>query len=235
MLPIKDDQPRYSTPYVNGFIIGLNIFIFLLQWLQLMQDPRLYEMTARQFGVVPAHFTAFLQGHSPYTPGQIIFPFFTSMFLHGGWMHVLGNMWFLYIFGDNIEDYLGHFKYLLFYLLAGLFAIATQVMIDPYSHLPTVGASGAIAGVLGAYFILYPRARVLTWFFVFLFYLPAWVMLGYWFVFQFFAGAASLSIARSGHDVGGVAVWAHVGGFVAGLVMVKLFGERARRYPYAWR
>jgi membrane associated rhomboid family serine protease len=185
--------------------------------------------------MVPAHFTGFLQGSPQYTFGQVVLPFFTSMFLHGGWMHVLGNMWFLYIFGDNIEDYLGHFKYLLFYLACGLFAMATQVLIFPYSNLPTVGASGAIAGVLGAYFILYPRARVLTWFFVFLFYLPAWVMLGYWFVFQFFAGAATLSMARPGRDVGGVAVWAHVGGFVAGLLMVKLFGERARRYPYAWR
>jgi len=235
MFPIRDDQPRYSTPYINGFLIGLNIFIFLLQWLQMVQDPRLADVTARQFGVVPAHLVEFLHGSSRYSFGQIVLPFFTSMFLHGGWMHVLGNMWFLYIFGDNVEDYLGHFKYLLFYIIAGLMAMATQVMIYPFSNLPTVGASGAIAGVLGAYFILYPRARVLTWFFVFLFYLPAWVMLGYWFVFQFFAGAASLSMVRPGHDVGGVAVWAHVGGFVAGMIMVKLFGERSRRYPYAYR
>ena len=235
MLPIRDDQPRYSTPYVNSFLIGLNLFIYFLQFLQSVQDPRLAEMTLRQFGVVPMHFTAFVHGSPRYTFGQAIFPFFTSMFLHGGWLHVLGNMWFLYIFGDNIEDYLGHFKYLMFYVISGLLAMATQVLIYPHSNLPTVGASGAIAGVLGAYFILYPRARVLTWFFVFLFYLPAWVMLGYWFVFQFFAGAASLSIGRTGRDVGGVAVWAHVGGFVAGLVMVKLFGERARRYPYAYR
>ena len=115
-------------------------------------------------------------------------PFFTSMFLHAGWMHVLGNMWFLYIFGDNVEDYLGHFKYLVFYLLAGLIAMGTQVAIYPHSNVPTVGASGAIAGVLGAYFLLYPRARVLTWFFVFVLYIPAWVMLGEWFVLQFLAG-----------------------------------------------
>lgn len=235
MLPIRDDQPRFSTPYVNSFLIGLNIFIYLLQFLQSVQDPRLAETTLRQFGMVPLHFTAFLHGSPRYTFGQAIFPFFTSMFLHGGWLHVLGNMWFLYIFGDNVEDYLGHFKYLLFYVISGLLAMAAQVLIYPYSNLPTVGASGAIAGVLGAYFILYPRARVLTWFFVFLFYLPAWVMLGYWFVFQFFTGAASLSVARPGRDVGGVAVWAHVGGFLAGLLMVKLFGERARRYPYAYR
>jgi hypothetical protein len=164
-----------------------------------------------------------------------VIPFFTSMFLHAGWMHVLGNMWFLYIFGDNVEDHLGHFQYLIFYVLCGLLAMATQVAVYPSSNLPTVGASGAIAGVLGAYFILYPRSRVLTWFFVFVLYLPAWIVLGEWFVLQFAAGAATLSMAPRGRDVGGVAVWAHVGGFVAGLVMVKLFPERSRRTPYAYR
>jgi membrane associated rhomboid family serine protease len=232
MFPIKDDQPRYSTPYVNGFLIALNILIYLFQS---TLDPRSYELFARQFGVVPSHFSALLAGSPKYPLPAIIIPFFTSMFVHAGWMHVLGNMWFLFIFGDNIEDYLGHFKYLVFYVLSGLIAMATQVAIYPSSNLPTVGASGAIAGVLGAYFILYPRARVLTWFFVFVFYIPAWIMLGYWFVFQFFVGAATLSMARPGHDVGGVAVWAHVGGFVAGLVMIKIFPERARRYPYAYR
>jgi membrane associated rhomboid family serine protease len=235
MLPIKDDQPRYSTPYVNGFLIGFNILIFFLQWSQQIADPRAADIFARQFGEVPSHLAAFLSGSSRYTLPQVILPFFTSMFLHASWIHVLGNMWFLFIFGDNIEDYLGHFKYLIFYLISGLLAMATQVAIYPTSNVPTVGASGAIAGVLGAYFILYPRARVLTWFFVFVVYIPAWVMLGYWFVLQFFAGAAALSIRHPGHDVGGVAVWAHVGGFIAGVVMIKLFPERARRYPYAYR
>ena len=232
MFPIKDDQPRFSTPYVNGFLIGLNILIYLFQS---TLDPRSYELFARQFGVVPSHLAAFLAGSPKYPLAAIVIPFFTSMFLHAGWMHVLGNMWFLFIFGDNIEDYLGHFTYLVFYVLSGLMAMATQVAIYPNSNLPTVGASGAIAGVLGAYFILYPRARVLTWFFVFVFYIPAWVMLGYWFVLQFFAGAVTLSMAQTGRDVGGVAVWAHVGGFVAGLVMIKIFPERRRRYPYAYR
>jgi membrane associated rhomboid family serine protease len=232
MFPIKDDQPRYSTPFVNGFLIVLNILIYLFQ---ASLDPQSYEVFARQFGVVPSHLSAFLAGSPKYPLPAIVIPFFTSMFLHAGWMHVLGNMWFLYIFGDNIEDYLGHFKYLVFYVLCGLFAMATQVAVYPHSNLPTVGASGAIAGVLGAYFILYPRARVLTWFFVFVFYVPAWVMLGYWFVLQFMAGAVTLSVAEAGRDVGGVAVWAHVGGFVAGLVMVKLFPERGRRTPYAYR
>src|SRR5690348_10119426 len=170
MIPIKDDQPRYSTPYVNWFLIAINILIFLFQSLL---DPRSGELFARQFGEVPAHLAAFLSGSPRYSLPEVVLPFFTSMFLHGSWMHVLGNMWFLYIFGDNIEDYLGHFKYLTFYLLAGLIAMGTQVAIYSHSNVPTVGASGAIAGVLGAYFILYPRARVLTWFFVFVFYIPA--------------------------------------------------------------
>jgi membrane associated rhomboid family serine protease len=232
MFPIKDDQPRYSTPYVNGFLIGINILIYLFQS---TLNPRAFEQFARQFGMVPNHLSLFLSGSPKYSLAEAVLPFLTSMFLHAGWMHVLGNMWFLYIFGDNIEDYLGHFKYLVFYLLSGLIAMATQVAIYPHSNIPTVGASGAIAGVLGAYFLLYPRARVLTWFFVFVLYLPAWIVLGEWFVLQFFAGAASLSMAQAGKDVGGVAVWAHVGGFVSGLVMIKLFPERERRYPYAYR
>ena len=236
MLPIKDDQPSYSTPYVTWFLIALNLLIYLFQfYLQMTLDPRSYELFVREFGEVPAHLAAFVAGSHRYTVPQVAVPFFTSMFLHGSWMHVIGNMWFLYIFGDNVEDYLGHFKFLSFYLVSGLIAMATQVAIYPQSNVPTVGASGAIAGVLGAYFILYPRARVLTWFFVFVLYLPAWVVLGEWFVLQFLAGAASLSTAQMGRDVGGVAVWAHVGGFIAGVVIVKVFPERARRSPYAYR
>lgn len=232
MFPIRDDQPRYSTPYINWFLIAINILVYLFQS---SLDPRSYELFARQFGVVPSHLSAFLAGSPKYPLVAIVVPYFTSMFLHAGWLHVLSNMWYLYIFGDNIEDYLGHFNYLVFYVLCGLLAMATQVAVYPNSNLPTVGASGAIAGILGAYFILYPRARVLTWFFVFVLYLPAWIVLGEFFVLNFFSGAATLSMAPRGRDVGGVAVWAHVGGFVAGLVMVKLFPERERRTPYAYR
>lgn len=232
MLPLKDDQPRYSTPYVNWFLIGLNILIFFFQW---SLGPRGDERFVQVYGEVPSHLAAFLAGSPRYTLPAVVIPFFTSMFLHGSWMHVLGNMWFLYIFGDNVEDYLGHFKFLVFYLIAGLLAMGTQVAIYPHSNVPTVGASGAIAGVLGAYFLLYPRARVLTWFFVFVLYLPAWVVLGEWFVLNFFSGAASLSMAQAGRDMGGVAFWAHIGGFIAGMVMIKIFPERARRYPYAYR
>jgi len=217
---------------VNTFLIVLNILIYFYQW---TLGPRGGEAFQQIYGEVPAHLAAFLGGSSRYTLPDVIVPFFTSMFLHGGWMHVLGNMWFLFIFGDNIEDYLGHFKYLLFYLLCGLLAMSTQVAMYPHSNVPTVGASGAIAGVLGAYFLLYPRARVLTWFFVFVLYLPAWIVLGEWFVLQFAAGTASLSSAQPGRDLGGVAVWAHIGGFIAGMALVKLFGERAQRHPYAYR
>src|ERR1051326_7742678 len=158
MFPIKDDQPRYSTPYVNGFLIVLNILIYLFQS---TLDPRSYELFARQFGVVPSHFLAFLAGSPRYPLPAIIIPFFTSMFVHAGWMHVLGNMWFLFIFGDNIEDYLGHFKYLVFYVLSGLIAMATQVAIYPNSNLPTVGASGGGAGGggVGVFFFFIVRAR----------------------------------------------------------------------------
>jgi len=231
MLPLKDDQASYSTPYVNWFLIGLNILIFLFQ---ATLDPRSSKLLAQQFGEVPSHLAAFVAGSHRYSLPQVLLPFFTSMFLHGGWAHVLGNMWFLYIFGDNVEDYLGHFKYLVFYLMSGLIAMGTQVAIYPHSNVPTIGASGAIAGVLGAYFVLYPRARVLTWFFVFILYIPAWFVLGEWFVMQFLYGTASLSAAQAGRDLGGVAFWAHVGGFVAGMLMIKLFPERSRRSPYAY-
>ncbi len=232
MLPLKDDQPRYSVPYVNGFLIAINLLIFVFES---TLDRRGAELLAREFGVVPSHIAAFLSGSPRYSLPQVVIPLFTSMFLHGGWMHVLGNMWFLFIFGDNVEDYLGHFKYLVFYIVAGLLAMITQVAIYPYSNVPTVGASGAIAGVLGAYFLLYPRARVLTWFFVFIIYIPAWFVLGEWFVMQFFQGAATLSLAQAGRDVGGVAFWAHIGGFISGMVMIKIFPERRRRTPYAYR
>src|SRR5215475_7788400 len=232
MFPIKDDQPRYSTPFINTFLIVLNIVVFFYEW---TLGPRGGDALLRVYGEVPAHLAAFLSGSPRYTLPAVVVPFFTSMFLHAGWMHVLGNMWFLFIFGDNIEDHLGHFKYLIFYLLCGLIAMATQVAVNPQSNVPTVGASGAIAGVLGAYFLLYPRARVLTWFLVFVIYLPAWIVLGEWFVVQFVSGTSTLSIARAGHDVGGVAFWAHIGGFIAGFALIKLFPERKQRHPYAYR
>jgi membrane associated rhomboid family serine protease len=229
MIPIRDDTPRFSTPYVTYFLITLNLLIFFFEF---SLPPESLKILLYQFGMVPAHFTRFLAGGGDLGLAAVTLPALTSMFLHGSWGHVIGNMWFLWIFGDNIEDYLGHFKYLLFYLLSGLAAAFAQLILNPHSVVPTVGASGAIAGVLGAYFVLYPRARVLIWFPVFfLFYLPAWVMLGYWFVMQFLSGAAS-SVAYYSDTHGGVAFWAHVGGFLAGILLIKAMPERPQRYRY---
>jgi len=229
MLPIRDDQPRYSTPLVTWFLIALNLLIFVFE---ASLDQRSLNALIHQFGVIPSHLGALLAGSHRFPLAVVAVPFFTSMFLHGSWMHVIGNMWFLYIFGDNVEDYLGHFKYLVFYILTGLIAMTAQVVINLHSTLPTVGASGAIAGVLGAYFILYPRARVLTWFFVFVVWIPAWIILGYWFVLNFLSGTAT-TLAMQGPNMGGVAFWAHVGGFISGALLVKAFGERQLRHPYA--
>jgi membrane associated rhomboid family serine protease len=231
MLPLRDDQPRYSTPSVTYFLIGINLVIFFFE---ATLDPRSLDLLIRQFGVVPSHLAAFLAGSSKYSLAAVVLPFFTSMFLHGSWMHVLGNMWFLYIFGDNVEDYLGHFRYLVFYVLTGLIAMVAQVAVNLHSTMPTVGASGAIAGILGAYFVLYPKARVLTWFFVFVLWVPAWIILGYWFVLNFLSGTET-ALAVHRQNMGGVAFWAHVGGFISGALLVKLFPERSRRYPYAYQ
>ncbi len=231
MLPIRDDQPRYSTPWVNYFLIGLNLVIFCFES---TLGPRNLELLVRQFAVVPSHLAAFLSGSPEYPLAAIILPFFTSLFLHGSWMHVIGNVWFLYIFGDNVEDYLGHFKYLVFYLLTGVLAMGTHMAMNLHSTAPALGASGAIAGVLGAYFVLYPKARVLTWFFVFVLWVPAWIILGYWFVLNFLSGTAT-ALAVQRQNMGGVAFWAHVGGFISGALLVKVLGERRLRYPYAVR
>jgi membrane associated rhomboid family serine protease len=228
MIPIRDDQPRFSKPFLTYFLIALNVLIYVFQ---AALDPGSFKALVFQFGMIPAHVTTLLTGGGGSIPAALL-PLLTSMFLHGSWMHVLANMWFLWIFGDNIEDYLGHFQYLVFYLLSGLVAALAQIALDPYSRVPNVGASGAIAGVLGAYFLLYPRARLLTWFPpIFFFHLPAWVMLGYWFVYQFLSGATT-SITSSGGTGGGIAFWAHVGGFVAGIVLIKIFPERPRRDRY---
>jgi membrane associated rhomboid family serine protease len=234
MLPLRDDQPRYSTPSVTYFLIGINLVIFFFE---ATLDPRSLEVLIRQFGVVPSHVAAFLAGSSKYSLPAVVLPFFTSLFLHGSWVHVIGNMWFLYIFGDNVEDYLGHFKYLVFYLLTGVLAMGTQVVVNLHSSVPAVGASGAIAGILGAYFVLYPRSRVLTWIFEVIFvvvWLPAWIVLGSWFLFNFLSGT-STALAIHKQNMGGIAFWAHVGGFISGALLVKVFGERRRRYPYAYQ
>ncbi|MGA2696214.1 MAG: rhomboid family intramembrane serine protease [Terriglobales bacterium] len=230
MIPLRDETPRYSTPYVTYFIIALNVVVFCLE---LAADTRgQLDPLIRQFGVVPRRFTLDL-APAHFDPVGAFVPILTAMFLHASWLHIIGNMWVLWIFGDNIEDYLGHFPYLLFYLGTGVIAFLTHIALNPSSRLPTLGASGAIAGVMGAYFLLYPRARVLIWFPpIFFFHLPAWLVLGYWFLIQFLSGTAT-SIGGTG-AAGGVAVWAHVGGFLAGMALIKLLPERSRRRYGAW-
>jgi membrane associated rhomboid family serine protease len=247
MIPLKDDAPRVSTPYVTYFLIIVNTVIFLLEWWIGQRNPPQFESILWDLGVVPARFPVVLfnqgyvpwdlvyQLHTRFVPTAAAFvPVFTSMFLHGSWMHLIFNMLSLWIFGDNVEDYLGHFRYIVLYLVSGVAATAVHTLFNLNSTVPTVGASGAIAGVMGAYFLLYPRARVLTivpFFFVWFMWLPAWIVLGYFFVGQFLLGAAS-SIAVRGGTAGGVAVWAHVGGFLAGMLLIKLFPARSRRYYY---
>jgi hypothetical protein len=227
MIPLRDDQPAFSTPFINYFLIVVNVLVFLWEFSVGIQSPRALSAFVGEFALVPQHTVAVLTGQSYDSTASGILPLFTSMFLHGGLLHVAGNMLFLWIFGDNVEDYLGHFRYLAFYLGSGIAAGFTHLLLNISSRVPTVGASGAIAGVMGAYFILYPRARVLTWFPpIFLFRVPAWLILGYWFLMQFFIGTATAA-AQSG-----IAVWAHIGGFVAGVLMIKVFAERPHRYRY---
>jgi membrane associated rhomboid family serine protease len=213
MFPLRDTQPSYSKPVVTVLLIVVNILVFLFE---ISLEPFARNEFIAAYGLVPDQFS-FLN-------------VLTSMFLHGGWMHVLGNMWFLWIFGDNVEDLLGHWKFLLFYLLCGVAAALGQVLSNPYSTAPMVGASGAIAGVMGAYLIKFPRARVLTLVFILFFIttieIPAPIMLAYWFVIQLFSGLGS--IARTHLTDGGVAFFAHVGGFIAGMVLVSIMGVNDR-------
>jgi membrane associated rhomboid family serine protease len=214
MIPLKDDNPTRTFPFVNWALILSNVAVFLYQ----VQLP---ERAAKAFvlhnATIPQRIPAFLAGHLGFQ--MAFYPLFTSMFLHGGLMHLLGNMLFLYIFGDNVEDYFGHVGYLLFYLFCGVGSGVFHVLFNLHSSLPAIGASGAISGVMGAYLVLYPRANVLVWFIIFLVPIPAVFVLGYWFVLQFLEGIGSFGAANS---AGGVAVWAHIGGFLLGLVITGL-------------
>jgi len=230
MIPIRDTIRSQRFPVVNTLLIILNVVFFLFEtWLRPAALDRLFY----SLGLVPIGF--WVGG-----PGRWL-TLLTSMFLHGSWFHVISNMLALYIFGDNVEDRLGHGRYLLFYLLGGVLAGLAHLWAYPLSRLPTVGASGAIAAVLGAYMVLYPRARVITlipvFFFVQVVDVPAIFYLGLWFLSQLFNG--TLALAATTFQGGGVAWWAHIGGFVAGMVLVLLFAPRQRRryYPdefYPW-
>ena len=213
MIPLRDTQPSHSPPFVTATVIALNILVFL------------YQVSLDQF--TGNHF---IEKYALVPDRLQLSDVVTSMFLHGGWMHLIGNMWFLWIYGDNVEDVLGHGKYLMFYLLCGVAAAVVHMTMNPYSRVPTVGASGAIAGVMGAYLIKFPHSRILTLVPIFVFFttmeLPALVILAYWFILQIFAGIGS--IGYSNVSRGGVAWWAHAGGFLAGMLLIYVLGTRER-------
>ena len=215
MIPIRDTTPIKTVPVVNNTIIGINVVFFLVQ---LAQGPA-QDHFVYLYGLVQAKFTV-PQVSAYFSLGQRVISLFTFMFLHGGFMHLIGNMWSLYIFGDNVEDRLGSFRYIIFYLICGMASGLTQLFFNANSNIPTIGASGAIAGVMGAYLILYPRSKILTlipiiiipWFVE----IPAYFFIGFWFILQLVNAAASQAGA------GGIAWWAHIGGFIFGILFLKL-------------
>jgi membrane associated rhomboid family serine protease len=218
MIPLRDIIPSRTTPVVTVSLIAVNVLVFLFE-LSLGDG---IDGFIRDWGVVPATFS--------------IVTLFTSMFLHGGILHVGGNMLYLWIFGDNVEDRMGHGRFITFYLLCGLAAAVGQAYVDPDSTIPMVGASGAIAGVMGAYFVLYPHSRIVTlvplFIFVQIIEIPAIFFLGIWFLMQFLSGVGSIADSATGAN-GGVAFWAHAAGFVAGLVGVMIF-KRPERQRVEW-
>ncbi len=229
MIPIRDENPSETVPVVTRALIAVNAAVFVYE---LMLGPGLRSLFF-EWGLVPLRVTmALSEGTEPWTAPALTFA--TSMFLHGGWAHLIGNMWYLWIFGDNLEDRMGHARFLVYYLLGGIAAAAVQFFLHSTSRVPTVGASGAIAAVLGGYALLFPGARVFTLLPIFPFFqivpLPAVLVLGLWFVLQFFSGALSLGAGVSG----GVAWWAHIGGFVFGLAAVRVFARPPRAPSRAW-
>jgi len=235
MLPIRDTIRSYSFPIVNIFLIGICTVIFLFE---VSLSSRGLDRFIYNYGLVPArlNLTQPLEALLSPTPWLTLF---THMFLHGGWVHFLSNIWILFIFGDNVEDRMGHGRFLAFYLCSGLASGLMQALVSPESQIPAIGASGAIAGVLGAYFVLFPGARVVTLIPVFLFpwfvQIPALFYLGFWFISQLFSGLAALSVPETA-SMGGIAWWAHIGGFAFGFLFHRLFTPRnhpalSRRYP----
>jgi membrane associated rhomboid family serine protease len=225
MIPIKDNVPSRGFPFVTVGLIVVNVVVFLGElaghgWGGMVG-------VANRYGLVPVALTHYLTGEAV-PAGRALLPLFTSMFLHGGLVHLLGNMWFLWIFGDNVEDRLGHARFLVFFLACGVVGNIAHYAFNPDSPIPAIGASGAIAGVLGAYLLSYPTARILVlipFFFIYFIELPALVVLGFWFVLQFVSGAASVVQSQAS---GGVAWWAHIGGFLVGMAIFTLLRPRPR-------
>ena len=222
MIPLRDENPSDTTPVVTHALIALNVFAFLYE----LSMGSYLGYFVRGWGLVPERLALAFTGAEPLPPALLTV--FTAMFLHGGWVHLIGNMWYLWIFGDNIEDRLGHVRFLAFYLLAGVVSAVLHSLANPGSPIPTVGASGAIAGVLGAYAFAFPRARVVTLvpllIFLQIMALPALVVLGLWFVVQLFTGSFALVTGATG----GVAWWAHIGGFAFGVLFMAIFGGAGR-------
>ncbi len=225
MIPISDANPTRRLPVMNWTLIGLNVVVFLYE---LTLRSRQLDNLVATWGVVPSHIL-FGLGHPFQTPWPVWATLITSQFLHAGWAHIIGNMLFLWVFGDNIEDVLGHFGYLFFYLVSGVAAGIVQAVVSGPVQIPSIGASGAIAGVLGAYIVLYPWTRVSILFPIFILFwtidIPAIVVIGWWFIQQFFYGIGVLSSAAAN----GIAFWAHIGGFVTGMIMIVPFIGRAHR------
>lgn len=229
MIPFRDNVPSRRYPIITVSLIVTNIAVFVYQ---LSLPPEMMERFFFQYGVVPAKLHSIFQAPSVVLTG-LGTSFFSSMFLHGGLIHLIGNMWYLWIFGDNVEDRMGPVRFCIFYLLCGVLAGLAHIIFNFNSPLPSIGASGAVAGVLGAYLVSFPFARVLTLVPFFFFFpiveLPAILVLGFWFFVQLFNGTAAMSAASSA--LGGVAWWAHIGGFLAGMVLVGSFAQRpVRRY-----
>lgn len=222
MIPLRDTIPSRSFPYVTILLIIANGLIFFFE-MSLGENLRDFILL---FGLIPDQYFSLASSDGFHFLSRFL-PFLTSIFLHGGLFHVLWNLWFLWIFGDNVEDRFGHFRFFTFYLFCGVVAGLAHVYMNPTSTVPTLGASGAIAGVMGAYIILYPKARVLTIipiFFIFpILHIPAFVFLGIWFLMQFLSGAVAIGADSS---ISGVAWWAHVGGFIAGVVTIFFVGRR---------
>jgi membrane associated rhomboid family serine protease len=220
MIPLRDVIPSRTFPAITIALIAVNVLVFLFE-LSLGDS---LELFLQSWALVPARFT--------------LLSLVTSMFLHGGLMHVGGNMWFLWIFGDNVEDRMGHGRFIVFYLLCGAVAALAQTLMQPDSYIPMLGASGAIAGVMGAYFVLYPHSRIVTlvpiFFFIQLIEIPAIFFLGIWFLLQFLSGVGSIAATAGEQSSGGVAFWAHVAGFAAGLIAVFLFRQPERQRVEWW-
>jgi membrane associated rhomboid family serine protease len=223
MFPLRDDVPSRKFPVITVLLIVVNAAIFLFEAFLGPSAMRVTEL----LGVVPVRLIS--QWHNP----LVLLTLVTSMYLHGGWAHLIGNMWYLWIFGDNVENRMGGVRFFIFYTLSGVIAAVLQVMAAPRSDIPIIGASGAIAGVLGAYLVLYPRARVATlvpiFYFIRIIWLPAVLVLGSWFLVQLLNGLATLNVVM---QTGGTAWWAHIGGFVAGMVLTPIFRRRDRPPPY---